>query len=141
MNAIDISGLRVRYGALEAVRGIDLRVPQGSLFAFLGPNGAGKSTTLSVLSTLLAPSAGSVLVAGHALGREDDAIRRAIGIVFQQSVLDDLLTVEENLRCRGGTQLRPSASRTCYPAATIAFPAGSGGARTSPGRWSPRPPC
>ena len=102
MNAIDISGLRVRYGALEAVRGIDLRVPQGSLFAFLGPNGAGKSTTLSVLSTLLAPSAGSVLVAGHALGREDDAIRRAIGIVFQQSVLDDLLTVEENLRCRGG---------------------------------------
>lgn len=102
MNAIDISGLRVRYGALEAVRGIDLHVPQGALFAFLGPNGAGKSTTLSVLSTLLAPSAGSVLVAGHALGREDDAIRRAIGIVFQQSVLDDLLTVEENLRCRGG---------------------------------------
>lgn len=102
MNAIDISGLRVRYGALEAVRGIDLNVPQGALFAFLGPNGAGKSTTLSVLSTLLAPSAGSVFVAGHALGREDDAIRRAIGIVFQQSVLDDLLTVEENLRCRGG---------------------------------------
>lgn len=67
MNAIDISGLRVRYGALEAVRGIDLHVPQGSLFAFLGPNGAGKSTTLSVLSTLLAPSAGSILVAGHAL--------------------------------------------------------------------------
>ena len=98
MNAIDISGLRVRYGALEAVRGIDLHVPQGALFAFLGPNGAGKSTTLSVLSTLLAPSAGSVFVAGHALGREDDAIRRAIGIVFQQSVLDDLLTVEENLR-------------------------------------------
>lgn len=102
MNAIEVAGLRVRYGALEAVRGIDLNVPDGSLFAFLGPNGAGKSTTLSVLSTLLAPSSGSVRVCGHQLGPEDDAIRRSIGIVFQQSVLDDLLTVEENLRYRGG---------------------------------------
>ena len=105
---ISIEGLTKQYGSLTAVDGIDLSVHQGSLFAFLGPNGAGKSTTINILCTLLQKTAGAVHVAGFAVGKEDEAIRRIIGVVFQNNVLDTLLTVEENLMSRGalygGTQ-------------------------------------
>ncbi len=99
-NVLEISGLKKSYGRIEAVRGIDLEVKRGELFAFLGPNGAGKSTTIEIISTLLEPDAGSVRVCGFELGREDAEIRKSIGIVFQYSVLDNLLTVEENLEIR-----------------------------------------
>ena len=101
-NIIEVTNLQKSYGNLRAVDGISFYVEEGSLFAFLGPNGAGKSTTIDMLSTQLAPSGGKVVIGGHLLGRDDDAIRRDVGIVFQESLLDPLLTVKENLMVRGG---------------------------------------
>ena len=101
MNIIKVSDLQKSYGAIEAVKGISFQVKTGSLFAFLGPNGAGKSTTINILSTLLSNDAGSVEINGFLLGKNDDDIRKSIGIVFQDSVLDPLLTVYENLQTRG----------------------------------------
>lgn len=99
---IEVQGLKKDYGSLQAVHGIDFYVEPGKLFAFLGPNGAGKSTTIDMLCTLLKPTAGAVTVDGHRLGREDNAIRNSIGVVFQDSILDSLLTVRENLMIRAG---------------------------------------
>lgn len=98
---ITVEGLKKSYGKVQAVNGIDFYVEKGTLFAFLGPNGAGKSTTVDMISTQIKPDAGRVLVDGYELGREDGAIRAEIGIVFQDSVLDALLTVRENLLLRG----------------------------------------
>ena len=100
--AIEIQGLKKSYGEVEAVKGIDFYVDRSTLFAFLGPNGAGKSTTIDILCTLLKPDEGDIKVAGYVLGRDDDRIRTAIGAVFQRSVLDNELTVLENLYIRGG---------------------------------------
>lgn len=80
---------------------ISFYVQQGSLFAFLGPNGAGKSTTISILNTYLKPDSGSVRIAGFTLGRDDSEIRSRIGVVFQEGVLDQRLTVWDNLMIRG----------------------------------------
>jgi multidrug/hemolysin transport system ATP-binding protein len=98
---IEVHGLKKNYGTVEAVKGIDFYVEAGKLFAFLGPNGAGKSTTINIVCTLLSRDAGSVVVDGHEVDKEDGKIRDEIGIVFQESVLDPLLTVRENLRTRG----------------------------------------
>jgi multidrug/hemolysin transport system ATP-binding protein len=98
--AIEVSGLVKNYGKLTAVDGISFDVEEGKLFAFLGPNGAGKSTTINIICTILSMTAGSVKVFGHAIGSQDEAIRRDIGVVFQDSVLDKLLTVKENLLIR-----------------------------------------
>jgi len=95
---IEASGLGKRYGAVEAVRGIDLAVGSGELFGFLGPNGAGKSTTIKILCTLVRPTAGSARVAGFDVVRERSDVRRHIGLVFQETTLDDHLTAEQNLR-------------------------------------------
>jgi multidrug/hemolysin transport system ATP-binding protein len=99
---IEVTGLKKSYGSVEAVKGIDFYVEKGSLFAFLGPNGAGKSTTIDMLSTLLLPDEGNVIIDNNKLGKDDDKIRGNIGIVFQDHLLDDLLTVKENLLLRGG---------------------------------------
>jgi multidrug/hemolysin transport system ATP-binding protein len=99
---IEVSGLKKAYGPVQAVQGIDFYAERGKLFAFLGPNGAGKSTTIDILCTILKADAGEVVVGGHVLGREDAAIRASIGVVFQDHLLDPLLTVEENMRARGG---------------------------------------
>ncbi len=96
--AVSVSGLVKRYGEIEAVRGIDLEVQAGETFGFLGPNGAGKSTTISMLCTLVRPTAGMALVAGHDVMRERDEVRRSIGLVFQETTLDGYLTAEQNLR-------------------------------------------
>lgn len=98
---IEVHNLKKSYGDVQAVKEISFQVAKGSLFAFLGINGAGKSTTIDMISTMLQPDSGEVKVAGHLLGKEDDAIRRQIGIVFQDSLLDPLLTVKENLMIRG----------------------------------------
>jgi len=98
---INVSGLIKSYGNVKAVRGIDFHVNEGQLFAFLGPNGAGKTTTIDILCTLLKPDSGSVTVNGYKLGSQDEKIRKHIGIVFQDSILDNLLTVKENLYTRG----------------------------------------
>lgn len=98
--AITVEGLKKRYKNIEAVKEISFYVEEEKLFAFLGPNGAGKSTTIDILCTLLKPDAGIITVNGNRLGQEDEQIRKDIGVVFQDSVLDTLLTVRENLTTR-----------------------------------------
>lgn len=98
---IEVNGLQKSYGAVSALRDVSFYVEEGKMFALLGPDGAGKSTTIDILSTFLKPDAGKVRIAGHTLGKEDNAIRKLIGTVFQEGVLDAGLTVEENLRYRG----------------------------------------
>lgn len=100
MNAITVNNLSKRYRETSAVNGISFNVARGEFFAFLGENGAGKSTTINIISTILKKSGGKVYVFNHTLGEEDDAIRADIGIVFQNSVLDNKLTVKENLYTR-----------------------------------------
>lgn len=109
---VEVNGLVKRYGNLTAVDGIRFSVQEGALFAFLGPNGAGKTTTINVMCTTLRKDEGDVRINGFPVGSRDDEVRRSIGVVFQHSVLDTLLTVRENLQVRasfyriGGTQLR-----------------------------------
>lgn len=101
MKIIEVNELTKKYNEHTAVDGISFSVEEGELFAFLGENGAGKSTTINMLTTVLAKTSGKAFIAGHELGREDDAIRKVNGIVFQNSVLDKKLTVKENLLTRG----------------------------------------
>lgn len=114
---IEVNNLHKSYGSVRAVRGIEFYVEGGKVFAFLGPNGAGKSTTIEILCTLLKQDEGEVLIDGHVLGKDDDYIRSVIGVVFQDGLLDNLLTVEENLRIRGsfyglkGAKLREAVDR------------------------------
>jgi ABC-2 type transport system ATP-binding protein len=96
--AVSVKGLAKRYGEIEAVREIDFEVARSEVFGFLGPNGAGKSTTINMLCTLVRPTGGSALVAGHDVVSERDAVRRNIGLVFQDTTLDGYLTAEQNLR-------------------------------------------
>jgi ABC-2 type transport system ATP-binding protein len=96
--AVSVKGLAKRYGEIEAVREIDFAVARSEVFGFLGPNGAGKSTTINMLCTLVRPTGGSALVAGHDVVSERDAVRRNIGLVFQDTTLDGYLTAEQNLR-------------------------------------------
>ena len=95
--AIHAVGLRKSYGSQVVLDGIDLDVPEGTVYALLGPNGAGKTTTVHILSTLIAADGGEVQVAGHDIGREPDAVRAAIGVTGQFSAVDRFLTGEENL--------------------------------------------
>ncbi len=89
---------RYRKSAVPAVDDISFDVQPGELFAFLGPNGAGKTTTISILTTTLAKTSGRVTIAGHDLDREATAVRRNIGIIFQNSAVDLHLSAEENIR-------------------------------------------
>nr|WP_106781739.1 ABC transporter ATP-binding protein [Lysinibacillus timonensis] len=98
---IQVSNLEKRYQSFHAVKGISFSVKRGELFAFLGTNGAGKSTTIDILCTLTKKSSGSVIIDGHQLGVENDAIRKKIGVVFQDGLLDERLTVYENIVNRG----------------------------------------
>jgi len=98
---VSVKGLVKKYGDLTAVNDICFEVNRGDLFAFLGPNGAGKSTTINIICTLLQKTAGEVFVDGCQVGLKDDEVRQRIGVVFQDNILDDLLTVKENLMLRG----------------------------------------
>ena len=98
--AIEVSGLTKRFGQVVAVDDLSFEVAIGSVFAFVGTNGAGKSTTISCLTTISEFDAGDVRVAGHDVVHEGDPVRRTIGVVFQESVLDPMLTARENLRVR-----------------------------------------
>ncbi|WP_340381825.1 ATP-binding cassette domain-containing protein [Streptomyces sp. SS7] len=91
-------GLEKRFGEVQALRGLDLAVPRGTVCGILGPNGAGKTTAVRVLTTLLRPDAGSARVAGHDLVREAAAVRRAIGVTGQYASVDGDLTCRQNLR-------------------------------------------
>jgi ABC-2 type transport system ATP-binding protein len=97
-SAVEVRGLTKRYGQLVAVDDVSFDVHRGEIFGFLGPNGAGKSTTIKMLCTLVDPSAGTATVAGHDVRREQGAVRRNIGLVFQDPTLDQYLTADQNLR-------------------------------------------
>lgn len=99
--AIEVRELTRRYGSTVAVDRVGFDVAPGSVFAFVGSNGAGKSTTIACLTTLLHPDAGEVRVLGRDVRTDADAVRARIGVVFQESLLDPLLTVRENLEVRG----------------------------------------
>jgi ABC-2 type transport system ATP-binding protein len=94
-------GLVKRYGDISAVDGLDLEIPSGQFFGLLGPNGSGKTTTIHMLATLVRPTRGTAQVAGHDVVREPVQVRKAIGLVFQESALDRTLSVAENLRFAG----------------------------------------
>ena len=122
-----------RSGEIEAVRGIDFDVAPGEVFGFLGPNGAGKSTTISMLCTLVKPTGARRRVAGHDVGSERDAVRRNIGLVFQDTTLDGYLTAAQNMRLHAELYGVPRE----LLAATDAPGAGDGravGAPRQPGR-------
>jgi ABC-2 type transport system ATP-binding protein len=97
MPMIRVENLVKRFGSITAVDGISFDVEDKSIFGFLGPNGAGKTTTINILCTLLAPTSGKAFINGHDCHTESSEVRRAIGIVFQDSSLDKDLTARENL--------------------------------------------
>jgi multidrug/hemolysin transport system ATP-binding protein len=99
---IKVRNFKKSYGDFAAVKDVSLEVQKGELFAFLGPNGAGKSTTIDTLCTLNSYEHGSITIAGYDLKKNADEIRKKIGVVFQDSLLDRKLTVRENLRIRAG---------------------------------------
>ena len=100
--AISVAGLRKRYGDVEAVRGIDLSVEAGEVFALLGPNGAGKTTTVEVLEGYRQRDAGDVKVLGHDPARRERALRQRVGIVLQSTGIDPYLNVRETVELFAG---------------------------------------
>jgi ABC-2 type transport system ATP-binding protein len=99
--AVRAEGLVKHYGDVEAVRGVDLRVERGEVFGFLGPNGAGKSTTIKMLTGLLRPTEGEVVIEGHPLEKELLAVKRLIGVLPEELPLYERLTGEEYLLFAG----------------------------------------
>lgn len=111
---IEAEGLRKRFGATQALDGLDLQVPAGTILGVLGPNGAGKSTAVRVLTTLTQPDAGSARVAGHDVVREAHAVQAKIGVTAQDATLDEVLTGRQNLVMVGrltGLRRRDAKSR------------------------------
>jgi ABC-2 type transport system ATP-binding protein len=101
MNIIEAKNLTKSFDGLIAVDHISFEVKTGEIFAFLGPNGAGKSTTIKILTTLLRPTGGEIMLDGHNPVREPNEVRRSFGIVFQDPSLDDQLTAWENMEFHG----------------------------------------
>ncbi len=99
-NIIEIRNLNKSFGEIKAVQDLSLTVKEGELFAFLGVNGAGKSTTISIICSQLSKDSGKVMIGGRDIDSDSDEIKRDIGVVFQNSVLDKALTVKENLKSR-----------------------------------------
>ncbi len=96
--AIEVTGISKSYGDNAVLRGIDLTVPTGTVYALLGPNGAGKTTMIRILSTLISADGGAARIAGFDVKTQPDRVRRSIGVTGQFSAIDDLLTGRENLR-------------------------------------------
>jgi ABC-2 type transport system ATP-binding protein len=105
--AVEIRGLRKSYGSVEAVRGVDLEVRRGEVFALLGPNGAGKTTTVEILEGHRRRDSGEVSVLGHDPGRNERALKERVGIVLQQTGVEEYLTVREVVTLIGGYYPRP----------------------------------
>lgn len=101
MNAIEVDRLYKSFGNQTILNGVDLVVPAGTVFALLGPNGAGKTTLIRILSTLTAPDAGTVRVAGYDVVAEKNEVKRSISLTGQFTAVDEILTGEENLVMMG----------------------------------------
>lgn len=99
-NIIEIRELNKSFGEVKAVDNLSFRVKRGELFAFLGVNGAGKSTTISMICGQLKRDSGEIMIDGKNLQEHPDEVKRSLGVVFQNSVLDAQLTVLDNLKCR-----------------------------------------
>lgn len=99
-NIIEIDSLNKRYGSVKAVNDLSFKVKRGELFAFLGVNGAGKSTTINIMCGQLSKDSGKVMIDGRDMDREAAGIKRELGVVFQDSVLDAALSVYDNLESR-----------------------------------------
>lgn len=116
---IKVQGLKKYFKEVKAVEDISFEVERGELFGFLGVNGAGKSTTINMLCTVFQPTAGEIEICGLKVGRQDEEIRRKIGVVYQNNCLDERLSVKENLFIRGalyeknGRKLAENISRIC----------------------------
>jgi ABC-2 type transport system ATP-binding protein len=111
-SAVWAEGLRKRFGRTEALRGVDLEVPKGTVFGLLGPNGAGKTTTVRILATLTLPDAGQARVAGYDVVRHADQVRYRIGLAGQHASMDEKLSGRDNLRLFGRLyHLSPKAAR------------------------------
>jgi len=100
-SAIVVEGLTKHFGTVEALKGVDFEVPQGTIFGLLGPNGAGKTTAIRILSTILKADGGRATVLGHDVSREPAAVRYRIGLAGQFAAVDPNLTGRENLRLMG----------------------------------------
>ena len=100
-NIIEVQNLRKEFNGISAVKDISFSVKAGQIFAFLGPNGAGKTTTIKMLTTLLTPTSGKIVLNGYNPLEEKYEARRSFGIVFQDPSLDDELTAYENLEFHG----------------------------------------
>jgi ABC-2 type transport system ATP-binding protein len=107
--AIEVAGMTKSYDDNAVLRGIDLTVPAGTVYALLGPNGAGKTTMVRILSTLTTADAGSARVAGFDVAKEAAGVRRSIGVTGQFSAIDELLTGRENLRLMADLAHLPKA--------------------------------
>ncbi|MEU6861119.1 ATP-binding cassette domain-containing protein [Glycomyces sp. NPDC046736] len=99
--AIEARGLVKSYGETEVLKGVDIAVPEGTIFSLLGPNGAGKTTTVNILSTLIPAGAGEAFVGGGDVAHQADEVRGRIGVTGQFAAVDDLLTGRENLHLMG----------------------------------------
>jgi len=109
--AIQVTGLTKTFGDLTAVNHISFGIEQGEIFGLLGPNGAGKTTTLSMLATMQKPTLGSATIMGKDIEKDEDGVRKAIGIVFQDQSLDEELTARENMDFHGRRYRIPSDIR------------------------------
>ena len=98
---IQVEDLVHQYGDRVALAKVNFTVRQGEIFGLLGPNGGGKSTLFRILSTMMVPTSGRAVIAGHDVARDPAAVRRKVGVVFQTQSLDKALTVQENLRAQG----------------------------------------
>ncbi|MFZ5649573.1 MAG: ATP-binding cassette domain-containing protein [Bacillota bacterium] len=101
MSIIEVRQLQKKYKSITAVEDVTLEVGGKEIFGFLGPNGAGKSTTIKMLATLIKPTAGSASIAGFDIVRQPNQVRQSIGLVFQETTLDERLTAAENLYFHG----------------------------------------
>ena len=108
---IQVKSLTKNFNGFAAVKGISFSVSKGGIFAFLGPNGAGKTTTIKMLTTLLKPSSGSMLIDGNDPVTSQSAVRNSFGIIFQDPSLDDDLTAIENLEIHGVLYRMPKQLR------------------------------
>jgi ABC-2 type transport system ATP-binding protein len=114
--AIEVSGLTKSYGTNNVLRGVNIKVEEGTMLALLGPNGAGKTTTVRILSTLLKYDSGTVTVAGFDVAKDADNVRHAIGLTGQSAAVDELLTGRENLVMMGRLYRLTKASATARAA-------------------------
>lgn len=99
--ALAVDNVVKSYDHVEALKGVSLRVRQGEAFGLLGPNGAGKSTLIQVITTMVPPTRGEVTVNGYSIRKQAQDVRRSLGVVFQQSTLDKMMTARENLWVHG----------------------------------------